>query len=158
MKHLFIAAQRQIPRIMIESRQGEILQTKKIIVSIDSWPRTSRYPLVCSDSLRNFILLKIYDVILGDREARVKNSCWSYFKDLIVLESMLFTKCLYSVLFRTFYYRVFDFSMVILGTVQKLHNNQRGRGSTILLHVVTYVMYFWKSYVKSEFVNSKSSI
>lgn len=45
LKHLFIAANRQIPRIMIESRQGEILKTRKIIVSIDAWPRNSRYPL-----------------------------------------------------------------------------------------------------------------
>ncbi|XP_065668726.1 exosome complex exonuclease RRP44 isoform X2 [Hydra vulgaris] len=45
LKHMFIAANRQIPRIMIESRQGELLQQKKIIVSIDCWPRNSRYPL-----------------------------------------------------------------------------------------------------------------
>ena len=43
---MFVAANRQIPRIMIESRQGEILYTKKIIVSIDAWPRNSRYPMV----------------------------------------------------------------------------------------------------------------
>lgn len=45
---MFVAANRQIPRIMIESRQGELLQNKKIIVSIDAWPRNSRYPLVRS--------------------------------------------------------------------------------------------------------------
>lgn len=45
LKHMFVAANRQIPRIMIESRQGELLQNKKIIVSIDAWPRNSRYPL-----------------------------------------------------------------------------------------------------------------
>jgi len=45
LKHMFIAADRQIPRIMIESRQGELLRTKKIIVSIDAWPRNSRYPI-----------------------------------------------------------------------------------------------------------------
>jgi len=45
LKHLFIAANRQIPRIMIESRQAEILSTKKIVVTIDAWPRNSRYPL-----------------------------------------------------------------------------------------------------------------
>lgn len=47
---MFVAADRQIPRIMIESRQGELLQTKKIIVSIDAWPRNSRYPLVSTHS------------------------------------------------------------------------------------------------------------
>lgn len=45
LKHMFIAADRQIPRIVIESRQGELLRTKKIIVSIDAWPRNSRYPM-----------------------------------------------------------------------------------------------------------------
>jgi len=72
LKHLFIAAQRQIPRIMIESRQGEILQTKKIIVSIDSWPRTSRYPLghyvrdlgeVGNKQTENEVLLLEHDII-----------------------------------------------------------------------------------------------
>ena len=48
---MFIAADRQIPRIMIESRQGELLKTKKIVVSIDAWPRDSRYPMVCYLSL-----------------------------------------------------------------------------------------------------------
>jgi len=44
LKHMFIAANRQIPRIMIETRQGERLQNRKIIVSIDAWPRNSRFP------------------------------------------------------------------------------------------------------------------
>lgn len=44
LRHLFIAANRQIPRIVIESRQGEYLSNKKIIVSIDAWPRNSRFP------------------------------------------------------------------------------------------------------------------
>lgn len=52
---MFIAANRQIPRIMIETRQGERLQNRKIIVSIDAWPRNSRFPQV-----RLLILLHHY--------------------------------------------------------------------------------------------------
>ena len=45
-RHLFMAAERKIPKIRIETRQAESLMGCRIIVSIDSWPRTSRYPLV----------------------------------------------------------------------------------------------------------------
>ncbi|XP_072040262.1 exosome complex exonuclease RRP44-like [Amphiura filiformis] len=44
-RHLFMAAERKIPKIRIETRQAESLMGNRIIVSIDSWPRTSRYPL-----------------------------------------------------------------------------------------------------------------
>ena len=43
-RHLFVPAERKIPKIRIETRQASTLATQKIIVSIDSWPRTSRYP------------------------------------------------------------------------------------------------------------------
>ncbi|KAF5292908.1 hypothetical protein FQR65_LT11160 [Abscondita terminalis] len=42
--HLFIPSDRKVPKIRIETRQGAFLKTQKIIVSIDSWPRHSRYP------------------------------------------------------------------------------------------------------------------
>ncbi|KAI4469625.1 ribonuclease [Holotrichia oblita] len=42
--HLFLPADRKIPKIRIETRQAETLKTQKIIVAIDSWPRNSRYP------------------------------------------------------------------------------------------------------------------
>lgn len=45
-KHLFMAAERLIPKIRIETQQYETLAGNRIIVSIDSWPRDSRYPLV----------------------------------------------------------------------------------------------------------------
>ena len=45
-RQLFIAAERRIPRIRIETRQAENLMGKRIIVSIDAWPRSSRFPLV----------------------------------------------------------------------------------------------------------------
>ena len=41
-----MAAERKIPRIRIETRQAENLMGKRIIVSIDAWPRSSRFPLV----------------------------------------------------------------------------------------------------------------
>lgn len=44
--HLFVPADRRIPKVRIETRQSEFLKTQKIIVAIDSWPRHSRYPNV----------------------------------------------------------------------------------------------------------------
>ncbi|ROT80486.1 putative exosome complex exonuclease RRP44 [Penaeus vannamei] len=43
-RHLFIPADKKIPFIRIETRQAEMLQNKRIIVAIDSWPRDSRNP------------------------------------------------------------------------------------------------------------------
>ena len=42
--HTFIPADRRIPRVRLVTRQAENLLGKRIIVSIDSWPRTSRFP------------------------------------------------------------------------------------------------------------------
>nr|CAH7756255.1 unnamed protein product [Callosobruchus chinensis] len=41
---LFVPADRSIPKIRIETRQADFLKTQKLIVTIDSWPRYSRYP------------------------------------------------------------------------------------------------------------------
>ncbi|KAI5629114.1 exosome complex exonuclease RRP44 [Silurus asotus] len=43
-RHLFTPADRRIPRIRIETRQASTLMGQRIIVAIDGWPRTSRYP------------------------------------------------------------------------------------------------------------------
>ena len=43
-RHLFIAAEKKIPKVRIETRQAAQLEGCRIIVAIDSWPRTSRYP------------------------------------------------------------------------------------------------------------------
>uniref|UniRef100_A0A8V0X405 DIS3 homolog, exosome endoribonuclease and 3'-5' exoribonuclease n=1 Tax=Gallus gallus TaxID=9031 RepID=A0A8V0X405_CHICK len=43
-RHLFIPADRSIPRIRIETRQADKLEGQRIIVAIDGWPRNSRYP------------------------------------------------------------------------------------------------------------------
>lgn len=43
--HLFVAKDKKIPLIRIESRNVEILQSQRIVVAIDSWPRYSRYPV-----------------------------------------------------------------------------------------------------------------
>lgn len=45
MRHLFVPAERKIPKIRIETRQYSVLSKQRIIVAIDSWPRNSRYPL-----------------------------------------------------------------------------------------------------------------
>ncbi|KYM94946.1 Exosome complex exonuclease RRP44 [Cyphomyrmex costatus] len=44
-RHLFVPAERKIPKIRIETRQAEILSKQRIIVALDSWPRNSKYPL-----------------------------------------------------------------------------------------------------------------
>ncbi|XP_024947689.1 exosome complex exonuclease RRP44 isoform X2 [Cephus cinctus] len=44
-RHLFVPAERKIPKVRIETRQSETLSKQRIIVAIDSWPRNSRYPL-----------------------------------------------------------------------------------------------------------------
>lgn len=45
MRHIFVPAERKIPKIRIETRQYTVLCKQRIIVAIDSWPRNSRYPL-----------------------------------------------------------------------------------------------------------------
>ncbi|KAK5968788.1 DIS3 exosome endoribonuclease and 3'-5' exoribonuclease [Trichostrongylus colubriformis] len=44
-RHLFCPSNRLIPRIRIETEQADILEHQRIVVSIDQWPRDSRYPL-----------------------------------------------------------------------------------------------------------------
>lgn len=46
-RHLFVPAEKKIPKIRIETRQYDKLKDQRVIVSIDTWPRNSRYPLVC---------------------------------------------------------------------------------------------------------------
>ncbi len=41
-RHIFVPAERKIPKIRIETRQAEQLQMQRIIVAIDQWPRHSR--------------------------------------------------------------------------------------------------------------------
>uniref|UniRef100_A0A182JC98 Exosome complex exonuclease RRP44 n=1 Tax=Anopheles atroparvus TaxID=41427 RepID=A0A182JC98_ANOAO len=43
-RHIFVPAERKIPRIRIETRQAATLLSQRIIVAIDQWPRHSRYP------------------------------------------------------------------------------------------------------------------
>lgn len=45
-RHLFTPADRRIPRIRIETRQGSTLAGQRIMVAIDGWPKHSRYPNV----------------------------------------------------------------------------------------------------------------
>lgn len=41
--HLFVPAERKIPKVRINTRQSEQLKMQRIIVAIDQWPRHSRY-------------------------------------------------------------------------------------------------------------------
>ncbi|XP_046670667.1 exosome complex exonuclease RRP44 [Homalodisca vitripennis] len=43
-RHVFVPADRKIPKVRIETRQADVLVKQRIIVAIDSWPRYSRYP------------------------------------------------------------------------------------------------------------------
>lgn len=44
-RHLFIPAEKRIPKIRIETRQAQALKSQRIVVAIDCWPRDSRYPM-----------------------------------------------------------------------------------------------------------------
>ncbi|RNA39969.1 Exosome complex exonuclease RRP44, partial [Brachionus plicatilis] len=44
-RHMFIPSEKRIPKIRIETRQSDQLKDQRIVVSIDCWPRDSRYPL-----------------------------------------------------------------------------------------------------------------
>lgn len=44
-RHLFCPSDRLIPRVRIETEQADILEHQRIVVSIDQWPRDSKYPL-----------------------------------------------------------------------------------------------------------------
>ena len=57
-RHLFIPAERRIPKIRIETRQAEALESQRIVVVIDSWPRNSRYPQVSATSVKLVSYLK----------------------------------------------------------------------------------------------------
>ena len=50
-RHLFVPAERSVPRIRIETRQASAFEGCRIVVAIDSWPRNSRYPQVSSHIL-----------------------------------------------------------------------------------------------------------
>ena len=43
-KHIFVPAEKKIPKIRIETRQASTLKGQRIIVAADAWPRHSRYP------------------------------------------------------------------------------------------------------------------
>lgn len=43
--HLFVPAERKVPKVRINTRQAEQLQSQRIIVAMDTWPMHSRYPV-----------------------------------------------------------------------------------------------------------------
>lgn len=47
-RHLFVPAERRIPKIRIETKQADSFENQRIVVVIDGWPRHSRYPQVRS--------------------------------------------------------------------------------------------------------------
>eukprot|EP01134_Creolimax_fragrantissima_P000116 CFRG0116T1 len=58
--HLFVPADRNMPRIRIKTRQADMLKGKRIVVRVDGWERTSLYP--------NGHFVRVIGN-LGDREA-----------------------------------------------------------------------------------------
>ncbi|XP_072940126.1 exosome complex exonuclease RRP44 [Epargyreus clarus] len=70
-RHLFIPAEKRVPRVRIETRQSELLAAQRILVALDSWPRNSRYPLghfvralgkIGSKDAENEVILLEHDV------------------------------------------------------------------------------------------------
>jgi exosome complex exonuclease DIS3/RRP44 len=45
-RQIFVPAEKKIPKIRIETRQMDTLAGQRIIVAVDAWPRTSRYPVL----------------------------------------------------------------------------------------------------------------
>lgn len=43
-RHTFVPVEKRIPRVYFETRQASSLVGKRIIISIDAWPRSSRFP------------------------------------------------------------------------------------------------------------------
>ncbi|XP_037070638.1 exosome complex exonuclease RRP44-like [Pollicipes pollicipes] len=69
--HQFVPANGRVPRVLIQTARGQQLAGKRVVVTIDSWPRNSRYPLghFCRDlgkigtkSAENEVLLLEHDV------------------------------------------------------------------------------------------------
>ena len=44
-RHIFVPAEKKIPKVRIETRQADALKGKRIVVAVDAWPRHSRYPV-----------------------------------------------------------------------------------------------------------------
>lgn len=70
-RHTFVPAERKVPRVFIETRQAENLLGKRIVVSIDAWPRASRFPrghfvrelgVIGDKATENEVLLLEHDV------------------------------------------------------------------------------------------------
>jgi len=70
-RHIFVAAEKKIPKVRIETRQADTLASQRIIVAIDSWPRTSRYPVghfvralgkIGDKATENMVLLLEHDI------------------------------------------------------------------------------------------------
>jgi len=53
---MFIPAERCIPKVRIQTRQIDVLVSKRIVVAIDSWPKNSYYPMVWPADLVVFLL------------------------------------------------------------------------------------------------------
>jgi len=70
-RHIFVAAEKKIPKVRIETRQAATLASQRIMVAIDSWPRTSRYPVghfvralgkIGDKATENMVLLLEHDI------------------------------------------------------------------------------------------------
>jgi hypothetical protein len=59
---LFSPEDRRVPYVRIQTRQLDTLQNMRIVVSIDSWPTDSKYPLVC----RKFKASNLMHIMISD--------------------------------------------------------------------------------------------
>ena len=53
-RQIFVPAEKKIPKIRIETRQMDTLAGQRIIVAVDAWPRTSRYPVKMGTTFERF--------------------------------------------------------------------------------------------------------
>lgn len=54
--HMFLPDNKKLPRVRIETRNVDRFDGKKIVVQIDQWPITSRFPIVSTGSFKFYCL------------------------------------------------------------------------------------------------------
>lgn len=68
---LFVPVDRRLPKVRLQTRQREALQDKRILVAVDAWPATSRFPIghyvktlgaVGDKEVETEVLLHEYDI------------------------------------------------------------------------------------------------
>lgn len=110
-RHIFVPAERKIPRVRIETRQAENLYNQRIIVAIDQWPRHSRYPQghfvrslgpLGDKDTENEVILIEHDV----QHSKFSEEVLSCLPKLpwIILKEVIYLKYLFKAIFQVIYF------------------------------------------------------